>query len=203
MKRNVLSALSGLAIVTIASTAGAQTFSTPAYNGTGAAASPYTNHQTSTNFNSSLGQNLGTALGTSLGTNIGTATTPGNPALGQPTTVLGQQGTTALGQQNTTAIGQQGVGTAIIPPGTTNAASSTTGSALTPGVAGQASTNPPAGTITNGFIVNSDGTVTALPGAGSTAAGNFGGTNTGAGSSVQTPGQGVVPQTQTNSQRNP
>jgi hypothetical protein len=51
--------------------------------------------------------------------------------------------------------------------------------------------------------VNSDGTVTALPGAGSTASGNFSGTNTGAGSSIQTPGQGVAPQAQTNTQQNP
>src|SRR6476620_8747990 len=75
----------------------AQTFSTPAYNGSGAAVNNYTNYQVSTNLNNSLGQNLGTSLGTSLGTNNGTVARGGTTALGQPATALGQP-TTAIGQ---------------------------------------------------------------------------------------------------------
>jgi hypothetical protein len=50
---------------------------------------------------------------------------------------------------------------------------------VTPGVEIQP-TKPVPGTITNGFIVNNDGSKTALPGAGSTAI-TPGGTNTGTG----------------------
>jgi hypothetical protein len=170
-----------LAPLVLVTTAMGQTLSTPAYNGSGAAVNNYTNYQVSTNFNSALGQNPGTALGN--GTNNGTVMRPGTNALGQPATALGQtapaigqpgsnalgqQNTTAIGQQGTTAIGQQGSGTAIIPPGTV--------------AVGNQATNGGAGTITNGYIVNGDGSVTALPGAGSTAL-TPGGTNSGAGAS--------------------
>src|SRR5689334_21156537 len=74
---------------------------------------------------------------------------PANPAAGpttnsivpQGTGTIGQQGNTAIGQQGNTAIGQQGI--------------------VNPGAQGRSSgaTNGP-----NGFIVNPDGSVTALGG---------------------------------------
>jgi hypothetical protein len=186
----------------------AQTFSTPAFNGSGAAANNRPNTQVSTNFNSGVSQNSGAALGTSVGTNTSSvvggtnalsqpATALGQPApalgqptpalgspataLGQPATAIGQQGNTAIGQQGTTAIGQQGSGTAIIPPGTN--ALNPSGTAINPsGNVTAGASNPATGTITNGFVVNGDGTVTALPGAGSTAI-TPGGTNSGTGTS--------------------
>jgi len=86
-----------------------KTFSTPAYNGTGASGNTYTNYRTSTNaLNPRFDRNLGTALGTSLGTNLGTSIGVPTNALGQPATAIGRPGTTALGQQGTTAIGQPG-----------------------------------------------------------------------------------------------
>jgi hypothetical protein len=104
---------------------------------------------------------------------------------------LGQRRNTAIGQQGTTAIGQQSSGTAIVQPGTTTGPTpfgagnndiNPSGN-VTPGVGIQTTNGPaPAGTITNGFIVNSDGSKTALPGAGSTAI-TPGGTNTGTGGS--------------------
>ena len=123
------------------------------------------------------------------------------PAIGQQRTpALGQRGSTAIGQQNTTAIGQQGSGTAIMPPGTnagvppfvfTNDINASGN--VTPGAGNQTPHGPP-GTITNGFVVNSDGSVTALPGAGSTAI-TPGGTNGGTG--VSQPSQPNIVQTNT------
>jgi len=262
--RFFLPQLVGLCALALITNVQAQTFSTPAFNGSGAAVNNNPNNQVSTDFNSSLdqspagqnpsvGQNAGTAPGTGLGTNTGTVNGADTNALdqpttapGQPATALGQRGTalgqrapgqagtalgqrtpgqagtalgqpapaisqqrspalgqpgTAIGQQGTTAIGQQGTGTAITPSGTTTAGTpSGTTPAVTPsvtvttGVGTQPAKGVP-GTITNGFIVNSDGSLTALPGAGSTAI-TSGGTNT---------GTGVSPTNffQTNTFRNP
>jgi hypothetical protein len=176
------------------------TFSTPAYNGTGArGANPAAaSRQTRTNFNTSLGQNFSTPSGTSLGTNSGTSLGQPTTVLGQPTTAIGQQGvgtaitpstpaltpsgtnsaltprgtSIGIGQQNTTAIGQQGSGTAIGQQGTTAIGQQGVGTAIIP--------------HTNGFIVNADGSVTGLPAQGGTSGTDLGGTNTGVGSAKAT-----------------
>jgi hypothetical protein len=91
---------------------------------------------------------------------VNTAITPpgtNNPAAGaatngivpQGTGTIGQQGNTAIGQQGTTGIGQQGI--------------------ANPGAPGRPTPN--------GFIVNPDGSLTAVGGTAGTA---LGGTNTGA-----------------------
>jgi hypothetical protein len=130
----------------------------------------------------------GTALGQRAPGQAGTALGQPAPAIGpQRAPALGQQNNTAIGQQGTTAIGQQGGGTALVPPGPATgptpfgAANNNINppGTVTPGVGIQTNNLVP-GTITNGFIVNSDGSLTALPGAGSTAI-TPGGTNTGTG----------------------
>jgi hypothetical protein len=148
-----------------------------------------------------LGQRAPGQAGTALGQRAspgqaGTALDQPEPALGPPAPAISQQRgsalsqrrNTATGQQGSTGIGQQGSGTAIMPPGTAigpmpfgagnnlNPAGN-----VTPGV-GYQPTKPAAGTITNGFIVNNDGSKTALPGAGASTI-PPGGTNTGAGGS--------------------
>jgi hypothetical protein len=141
------------------------TFSTPAFNGTGARITNSFRFRTNSN----------TALGTTLGTNTvglgqpnagigeqgtGTAITPSGTttavtpqgtgtAVGQTGTALGQQGSgTAIGQQGTgTAIGQQGTGTAITP--------------------------------NSGSVVDSDGKVTTINPQGGSLGTGLGGTNVG------------------------
>jgi hypothetical protein len=111
-----------------------------------------------------------------------------SPVLGQPSTVLGAPNT-AIGQPNN-AIGQPNTG--IVPSGTTNAvipSGSTTALAPLTNSFGQRGTASSIGQVqpgtglaiapvTNGFIVNPDGTVIALPQGG---ASGLGGTNTGTG----------------------
>jgi hypothetical protein len=113
------------------------------------------------------------------------------PAIGQQRTpALGQRGSAAIGQQNTTAIGQQGSGTAIMPPGTN---AGVPPFVFTNDINASGNVTPGAGNQTP-HGVNSDGSVTALPGAGSTAI-TPGGTNGGTG--VSQPSQPNIVQTNT------
>jgi hypothetical protein len=103
-----------------------------------------------------------------LNPGVNTAITPpgtNNPASGAATNGIVPQGTGTIGQQGNTAIGQQG-NTAI-------------GQQETTGIGQQGIANPGAqgSPKPNGFIVNPDGSVTAV---GGTAGTTLGGTNTGA-----------------------
>lgn len=136
-----------------------------------------------------------------LGTPSANGTVSGQPgtALGQPGTALGQPGTAlgqpnnALGQPNN-ALGQPN--TAITPSGTTNVVMPS-GSVVTP--SGTTNAFVPGGTVlgtgqnglqgnalnttplTNGFIVNPDGSVIPLTQQGGSSGTGLGATNTGSG----------------------
>jgi hypothetical protein len=107
---------------------------------------------------------------------------PPNTALGPPNNALGQPNTAIVPSGTTTGIVPSGSTTALTPSGTTNS--------FTPGGTvlgiGQQPQNGLASTpVTNGFIVNPDGSVIAVP-QGAAPGNDLGATNTGAGGFFRT-----------------